>query len=302
MSQRNQGSTQSDYGATHWLIHQAAKRAPDLLSSRLEEEWLADLESRTTVLSRLGFALGCCWASVVILNEQPRRRVAVASSATTAKGFIVLPDRGFGYFSLRSGTLFLIAGLHAALFYGLITSLANTHHAVIPPNLQNYTIVPVPPETFTPPPTGMTAKDWTIKVKDLIRVVPREVNVEGEMTTQVEKAAEPYSPPGTGEPLAPVIKRVAGGPGAGFPDTRDFYPPPSIRAGDEGVSTVSVCVDTKGRITDPPTTANSSGFARLDEAALKLARAGTGHYRASTEDGKPVSSCYAFGVRFQLKK
>jgi len=34
----------------------------------------------------------------------------------------------------------------------------------------------------------------------------------------------------------------------------------------------------------------------------QLARAGSGHYRATTEDGQPVNSCYPLGIRFQLKK
>jgi hypothetical protein len=65
---------------------------------------------------------------------------------------------------------------------------------------------------------------------------------------------------------------------------------------------VRVCVDPKGKLTSNPTTAGTSGIARLDEAALQLARAGSGHYRATTEDGRPVSSCYPVGIRFQLKK
>jgi hypothetical protein len=43
-----------------------------------------------------------------------------------ARGYIALADRNFGYFSLRSGTLFLILGLHAALFCGLVTTLPHT--------------------------------------------------------------------------------------------------------------------------------------------------------------------------------
>ncbi len=50
MSQRNERSMPSNSSSlTHWLIHQAAHRAPEDLSSRLEEEWLADLESRSAV-------------------------------------------------------------------------------------------------------------------------------------------------------------------------------------------------------------------------------------------------------------
>ena len=128
MSPRNQRSIQFELeGVSHWLIHHVARRAPESLSVRLEEEWLADLESRSATLSRLRFAVGCCWAGLVIGNEFPRSRVVVASSAMApASGFVTLVDRNVGYFSLRSTTLFLIAGLYAALFFGLTSSLSHT--------------------------------------------------------------------------------------------------------------------------------------------------------------------------------
>ena len=65
--------------------------------------------------------------------------------------------------------------------------------------------------------------------------------------------------------------------------------------------TVHVCVDASGRLTGEPTLAESSGVSRLDAGALRLAKAGSGHYRASTEDGSPVNSCYLFRVHFRLE-
>src|ERR1700690_437202 len=144
MSQRNERSRQSDLdGAAHWLIYHAAHRAPECLSSRLEEEWLADAGSRSSSWSRLRFALGCCWATLVIVGEYPRSRVPAASSAAAAKGCITVADRNFGYFSLRSGTLFLIAGLLTVLFYGLVSTLSHTHGLATPPSLQNHPVNPV---------------------------------------------------------------------------------------------------------------------------------------------------------------
>jgi TonB family protein len=301
MSQRNERSTQSALdGVTHWLIHHAAHRAPESLSSRLEEEWLADLESRSSALSRLRFAVGCCWATVVIVNDYPRSRVPAASSVAAARGFITLADRNFGYFSLRSGTLFLVAGLHAALFYGLITTLSHTHGLATPPNLQNQVVKPVSPEKLPPLPQ---VKDWMIGVQKPVVDAPRKIDFDTEVTTKVvEKSPEPYSPPLPPEAPTHVVKQVAGGPGAGFPDTADFYPSLSIHLEEEGISTVRVCVDPKGKLTSDPTTVKSSGSARLDAGALRLARAGSEHYRATTEDGQPVNSCYPLGIRFQLKK
>jgi TonB family protein len=305
MSQRNERSTRPDLdGVTHWLILHAARRAPESLSSRLEEEWLADLESRSTALSRLSFAVGCCWATMVIVSDCPRSRVPAASSAAAARGFITLADRNLGYFSRRSGTLFLVAGLHAALFYGLITTLSHTRGLATPPNLQNQVLKPVLPAKLPPPlPPGMELKGWVIDVQKLVVDVPPKVDIEKDVTTQaVEKSLGPYSPPRPPEAPTHVVQQVAGGPGAGFPDTADFYPSLSVHLGEEGMSTVRVCVDPKGKLTGDPTTVKGSGIARLDEGALKLARAGSGHYRATTEDGQPVNSCYPLGIRFQLKK
>jgi hypothetical protein len=138
MSQRNAGWTESEIdGVFGWLIHHAALQAPESLSSRLEEEWLADLGCRSTALSRLGLALGCCWATVVIVNEFSRMRVPAATPVATAKGYLPRADRNFGYFSLRSGTLFLILGLHGAVFCGLVTTLSLTRGSAAQSSLPN---------------------------------------------------------------------------------------------------------------------------------------------------------------------
>ena len=75
MSQRNLNNL------NHWLIHHAARRAPESLSQRLEEEWLADMAERPSAFSRLRFAMGCCWATRVIAYEHQPSTVA-ASAAT----------------------------------------------------------------------------------------------------------------------------------------------------------------------------------------------------------------------------
>jgi len=110
--------------------------------------------------------------------------------------------------------------------------------------------------------------------------------------------ANPPQLPPAGPPH--VIKFMQGGPGSGFPVTDDFYPSAARRLEEQGAATVRVCVDPNGRLTAPPMNVVSSGYPRLDEGALQLARAGSGHYRPSTEDGRPVNSCYAFRVRFEL--
>ena len=67
------------------------------------------------------------------------------------------------------------------------------------------------------------------------------------------------------------------------------------------MAVVSVCIDPNGKLSGEPSLATTSGSPRLDEGALKLAKAGSGHYKPATEDGKPVAACTKFGIRFQLK-
>jgi TonB family protein len=97
------------------------------------------------------------------------------------------------------------------------------------------------------------------------------------------------------------MTRVQGGPGSGFPNPDDFYPSAARRLEEQGLAVVRVCVDANGRLTSDPTTIQGSGSDRLDAGALQLAKAGSGHYRASTEDGRPLNACFPLRVRFQLR-
>jgi hypothetical protein len=153
MSQRSAELMQPQFdGVTHWLIRQAAHRAPECLASRLEEEWLADVECRSSALSRLRFAVGCCWATVVIVHEYPRDSAPAANPVAT--GLIPLTDRRFGYVSLRSGTLFLIVGIHATVFSALIMTLSHTPGMAVRTKLQNEALIPVSSEIAVISPGG----------------------------------------------------------------------------------------------------------------------------------------------------
>ena len=288
MSQSNVNST----GVSHWLIHCAARHAPHTFAQRLEEEWLADLAQRNSAMSRLSFAIGCCWATRIIASEHRSSAVA-ATSPVTAAGFASLD---FGNRSGRSTTLFWVVSVHAVVFYILMTTVLHipkVHHE--PLNI--LPTIPQPPEKPTIAKPNMQGIDI---------YAPKPVVV-------VDVATEPQKPQAltTGdvpEQPAPSLGltphralQVQGGPSTGFPDPDDFYPLPSKRMEEQGVATVQVCVDAKGRLTSVPTTLQSTGSSRLDQGAIKLATAGSGHYRATTEDGQPVNSCFPFRVRFQIK-
>jgi protein TonB len=284
---------------THWLIHHAARRAPPDLSERLEEEWRADLAVRSSASSRLGFALGCCWATSVIVREHGPASIPVASAAMGPKVTLGDVRDESGIFARRSITFFLVAGLHIALFYGLMTGLAFRIIKEIPISFQTPLLQPpqkralpplAPPQLTKsrieiPPPYFPPTED-PIENEDIIAAPP---NI---LTSRLE------TPPPT--PPHEVI-RMQGGPGSGFPNTDDYYPSIAKRMEEQGVTTVRVCVGTNGRLTSDPTIAQTSGSPRLDDGALLLAKAGSGHYRSATEDGRAVNSCYSYRVRFALR-
>jgi len=287
-----------------WLIHRAARSAPEPLSARLEEEWLADLAARSGALSRLRFAIGCCWATRIIAYEHEPTRVPVITSVAADKTTLLsYREQDHGFLSLRSSTFCLVVSLHALLLYGFITALSHTHGTLTPDPLQNRNLTnPTPRELPPPVPAVLPAalpKDLNIQVPKLNTDIHYEPEPNDSPTSDIANAPPQQPPP---QPAPPhVVKQVPGGPGGGFPNPDDYYPERSRLLNEQGMATVTVCVDAKGRLTAEPIPLQSAGSPRLDEAALKLARAGSGHYRATTEDGRPVDSCYPLRIRFRFK-
>ncbi len=65
---------------------------------------------------------------------------------------------------------------------------------------------------------------------------------------------------------------------------------------------VQVCSDAAGKLVQDPTLLHSSGDAGLDEAAVKIAKSGSGYYRPATASvGKAVSGCARLAIRFEIK-
>ena len=199
------------------------------------------------------------------------------------------------FFSRRTLTFLLIVGLHGMMIYALATGLGHRVIAAIPAGLITDFIEPAR-HPLPPPPT----REPTLvrpRVDDF-KVPPMDFD-PGVSTGGVAVISDPLP---SQPPAAPVkvVNRMLGGPGKGFPNTESFYPPAEIRNNHTGAVTVRTCVDEKGRLTAAPTIAESSGFENLDAGALSLAKAGSGHYRPTTEDGVAVSSCYPVHIRFQL--
>jgi TonB family protein len=282
-----------------WLVHWAARGAPDCLSERLEEEWLADLGELRSGLSRLRFALGCCWATTIIARDHrlvanPAISVQAANSRSIGLG-----PHDDPVISRRTVTLLLVAGLHIVVFYVFAQGLGERFHKSIPTKFETR-IIDSPRVRELPTPAGPKFSPTRI-----LLVPPEVPPIESEAREEVDAAAFdpkhsllPQPPPASAK--SPVTRRL-GGPRNGFPRADDFYPLLAVHMGETGTATVRACVNADGRLSSDPTIVQSTHSAALDEGALKLARAGSGHFRPTTEDGRAVDSCYAFRIRFDVK-
>jgi TonB family protein len=288
-------------GLAGWLVQHAARSAPPELAERLEEEWLADLATRPGTLARLRLAVGCCWATRVIAHEHCVVRVPAAVTATGSKIMTAYARSDVSYFSGRTVSFFLIVCLHVAIIYVFAAGLARPLLTKLIPPMDVVTMPDAPPRK--PPPDLQPPQLSNRFVIDTSFQPPPVVVDPPPVVTDVPSAMA-ITPPSLHVPAAStkVVNRVGGGPGKGFPNTDDYYPANALRLGQEGTATVRTCVDEKGRLTAMPTLSQSSGTTSLDEGALKLAKAGSGHYRPTTEDGQPMSSCYEFRIGFHVLK
>ena len=280
------------------LILRAARSTLPTLAARLEEEWLADLATRADTLARLRLAVGCWWATGVITRDCAMPQVAVSGIGGGVRALLDGAHQGFPQLSRRTLAFLAIAGVHLLLIYGITLGLGQ--HGARPLTSQSQVSFIQETAHRDPPPPPLhplVLKRPTFH--DLPPVVP-EIRVAPDADPghelQVPQNGETRRPP-----AAPPAVVTPGGPGAGFPNTDDFYPVAARRLGQTGTTIVRVCVDPRGRLAGEPAVARSSGNPRLDEGALNLARAGSGHYRPSTQDGAAVDSCYAFRIRFRLE-
>jgi protein TonB len=200
------------------------------------------------------------------------------------------------FFSRRAIVLVGIVVFHVLLGWVFASGLARQAIQVIAPPIQTDIIEEIEVQDTPPPPPPPEFE------RPPVEVPPPEVTIDIPVDTQTSTAITdvtdrpvPMAPPPPPPPKA-VKKPTLG---KNFPASEDYYPAASKRLGEEGAPTVKVCVGPNGKLTEEPSIATTSGSARLDEGAIKLAKAG--RYVAGSVDGQPSTDCLNFRVKFELK-
>jgi protein TonB len=186
--------------------------------------------------------------------------------------------------------------IHFVLGWALVTGLAQKAAlALVAPLVTDIIEEEVKEEKPPPPPPPeMERPPVEVPPPEVAIDMPMETT-ETTALTDVTDKPQPMAPPPPPPPRQRVAAKIRSA-----PSSEDYYPPSSKRNEEQGSTTVRVCVDPKGKLTGEPSVAASSGFPRLDEGAVKLAKAT--RYAGGTLDGQPdPESCFSFKVKFELK-
>jgi protein TonB len=202
------------------------------------------------------------------------------------------------FFSRRLLVLVIIVLFHVLLIWALANGLA--HHIVelLAPPLQTQIIEEVKKQDQPPPPPPPTLERPPVEIPptDIAIDVPVETQTTA-ITNVTDKPVVRAAPP---PPAPPAIPSTSPKAGRGFPNSEDYYPPASRRLNEEGSPVVRICLDPKGRVEGEPTVQTSSGSPRLDDGAVKLAKAASGHFVPGTQNGQPVSMCFPLKITFKM--
>ncbi len=188
----------------------------------------------------------------------------------------------------------LVVLLHVALIWAVKSGLANSLVELVSGPMETKLIEEKIAEKEAPPPPKVDMKPLPPPV-----VIPVDIMVEAAPSNDapsIDPNAQRRAAPAAAA-KADVIVPPRSNPRR--PVTQPEYPPTSKRLGEAGVVVLQLTVNEEGKVVDGKID-TSSGFERLDEAALKEALR-TWRLLPGTVNGKPVTATYKFRVVFKIE-
>lgn len=85
-----------------------------------------------------------------------------------------------------------------------------------------------------------------------------------------------------------------------FPSVDGFYPARSKLLRQQGTAIVQTCIGANGKFSKAPRIVKSTGFPRLDQAALAYIRATADDWAPALRNGVPIPYCHGIPVTFEL--
>ncbi len=199
--------------------------------------------------------------------------------------------------SRRGIVLVVLVLFHLMLFWALKSGFAQKVIDSLAPPIVADIINEKKDEEAPPPPPPPKMEIPPVEVPP--PVVDITIAPDAPPTNAISNVTDRPPPPPPVVAAPSVLVKLVANPKASQPNVNDYYPPTSIRLEEEGLSRLKVCVGPNGRVKDATVEA-SSGFPRLDEAAVKVAK--MYRFTPQTVNGVPVDACGLMPIRFVLPK
>lgn len=210
----------------------------------------------------------------------------------------------------RPAVVAVVAVLHLAAGYALITGLAASFIPEVANRLAGYQLPIDPPKPHAPQPSTKAADplDSTVTVTrtPLVLPAPGPTFTPGPVATTpadgdgIDMVTYPSPTPTFSPPVPRFTPRVAaplGDPARWV--SPDDYPPGELRREHEGVTRFRLSIGTDGRVTNCAII-GSSGWPALDAAACAKLSARATFRPAIDENGDKVSGSYTNGVLWNI--
>jgi protein TonB len=201
--------------------------------------------------------------------------------------------------SQRSLAFILVVSIHALFFWVLSSGLGAAIVRTVTSPSQTTFIDDLPETDARPPPQPQIEQSLPVVPMPDIDIA---ANVDGPAGNSISVA--PRDPPAAQalppvQPLKPTSVRTApSATGRGARAPLPEYPPAARRAGEAGTVTLNCYVSEAGKCGEV-SVVTSSGFERLDEAALAEVQRNW-RFVPARENGKPVAAWHTFAITFRL--
>jgi len=211
----------------------------------------------------------------------------------------------------RTATLTLVAALHVAAGYALVTGLAGHGFTVIEERLTAFNTPikqPEPPPPIPQPSQKVPEESQITIIKDPVLdlkkpaefiFVPIPLPSEGAGTSELGTAAFPTPSPRPSPLFTPRSAQPRGNPGLWV--TPNDYPTSDLRMENEGITRFEVRVGTDGKVASC-SILRSSGHPGLDAATCDKVTRRARFDPASDETGAKVAGSYSNSVKWQMPK
>ncbi|WP_129776787.1 energy transducer TonB [Peristeroidobacter soli] len=188
----------------------------------------------------------------------------------------------------RGGPAMAVIGIHILIIYGLAATMGVVK---VPQFAAPLEAVFIPEQTKSEPePPAPVVKPEIDQAMPTETPMP-EVQFDEPVVAPVENTAPSENAIAATTAAAPAQDLKTSN------RVEPAYPPASRRAGEEGTVRLKVLVDEKGRPKEVAI-ATSSGFARLDEAAMQAVR--KWRFVAATNGTNPISAWTQVAITFRL--